>query len=169
MRDLFRGSALLVVGIVLGSLLTGRSAAQQPGDAGVRLSGVGLSVKNVDAEFDYYTKMFGFREAFTQRDAEGKSTMRFLQISRDTFLQLVPSNANRPPGLSSVLFEVDDVQAIAAKLKQAGATVGAVRPAEGTATKQPLAILTDPEGFRVELLQLTPGSSLRTAKESWKP
>jgi len=169
MRNLFRGSAILVVGIILGSLLTGRTAAQQPRDAGVRLTGVGLSVKDVDAEFDYYTKAFGFREAFTQRDAEGKSTMRFLQVSQDTFLQLVPSNANRPVGLSSVLFEVADVQAIQAKLKQSGAKVGDVRPAEGTATKQPLAVLTDPEGFRVELLQLTPGSALRTAKESWKP
>ncbi len=169
MKDLCRGSAILVVGMLLGSVFPLHSVAQQQGDPGIRLNSVGLSVKDFEAELNFYTKTLGFREAFTLRDAAGKPTMAFLQVSRDTFVQLVPSNPNRPPGLSSVLFEVDDVQAIAAKLRQAGANVGAVRPAESTATKQPLTSLTDPEGFRLELLQLTPGSFLRTAKESWKP
>ncbi len=168
MRDPFRGGVLLVVGMFLGSLLTMKTVAQQPRDPGIRLNSVGLSVKDFDAELNFYTKTMGFREAVMVRDDAGKPRMAFLQVNRDTFVQLVPSNPNRPPGLSSVLFEVDDVQAIAARLRQAGANVGEVRPAESTTTKQPLTSLTDPEGFRLELLQLTPGSLIRTAKESWK-
>ena len=165
MRDLFRGSALLVAGMMLGSLLTAGNAAQ-PRDPGVRLNGVGLSVRDFDAAVSYYTKTFGFREAFIRRDQEGKPIMAFLQISRETFLQLVPANPNRPPGLSSVLLEVDDIQSTVAKLRQAGAQLQDPRVSQNTGTT--LTMLTDPEGFRVELLQMTPGSLIRTAMESWK-
>ena len=168
MRTLLRSGGLLVVGMMLGSLLTTRSAAQQPRDPGIRLNSVGLSVKDFDAELDFYTKKLGFREAVMLRDDAGKPRMAFLQVNRDTFVQLVPATPTRPPGLSSVLFEVDDVQAIAAKLKQAGTNAGDVRPAESTVTKQPLTSLTDPEGIRLEFLQFTPGSLIRTAKDSWK-
>lgn len=165
MSDLFRGGALLIAGIVLGSLLTMHGVAQQR-DVGVRLNGVGLSVRNFDAAVSYYTKTFGFREAFIRRNQDGTPIMAFLQISRETFLQLVPANPNRPPGLSSVLLEVDDIQATVAKLKQAGAQLQDPRVSQNTGTT--LTMLTDPEGFRVELLQMTPGSLIRTAMESWK-
>ena len=165
MRGLCRGGALLVVGMILGSLLTGSSAAQQPRDAGVRLFSVGLSVTNFDAEFDFYTKTFGFREAFTLRDSAGKPTMAFLQISRDTFLQLVPARPDRPAGLSSVLLEVDDVQSSVAKLRRAGAQLQDPRVSPNT--KSTLTSVTDPQGIRVELIEMTPGSLIRTAKESW--
>lgn len=166
MRGLLRGVALLVVGIVLGSVLTERSAAQQRRDAGVRLNSVGLSVRNFEETSNFYTKTFGFREAFTLRDKDGKPTMTFLQISRDTFLQLVPANANRPPGLSSVLLEVDDVRAMVMKLRQAGAQLQDPRVSPNT--KSTLTSVMDPEGVRVELLQMTPGSLIRNAMEAWK-
>lgn len=166
MKGLLRGVALLLFGMVLGSVLTERSAAQQGRDAGIRLNSVGLSVRNFDEAFNFYTKTFGFREAFTLRDKEGKPTMTFLQISRDTFLQLVPANANRPPGLSSVLLEVDDVQATVKKLRQAGAQLQDPRVSPNT--KSTLTSVMGPEGIRVELLQMTPGSLIGTAMESWK-
>ena len=165
MRHLLRGSALLLVGVVLGSALTGPGAAQQGRDS-VRLNSVGLSVRNFDEAFNFYTKTFGFREAFTLRGADGKPTMAFLQINRETFLQLVPANANRPPGLSSVLLEVEDVQATVARLRQAGAQLQDPRVSPNT--KSTLTSVTDPEGIRVELLQMTPGSLIRSAMESWK-
>ena len=165
MTSVLRGSALLLIGVALGSVLTGGTAAQQGRD-GVRLNSVGLSVKDFDAAFNFYTKTFGFREAFTLRDTNGKPTMAFLQINRDTFLQLVPANPNRPPGLSSVLLEVDDVQATVTRLRQAGAQLQDPRVSPNTKTT--LTSVTDPEGIRVELLQMTPGSFIRTAMESWK-
>ena len=166
MKNLLRGAVLFVAGIILGSVLTGSGVAARQGRDPVRLNSVGLSVKNFDAAFNFYTKTFGFREAFTLRDADGKPRMAFLQISRDTFLQLVPANATRPPGLSSVLLEVDDVQAAVMKLRQAGAQLQDPRVSPNT--KSTLTSVIDPEGIRVELLQMTPGSLIRTAMESWK-
>jgi predicted enzyme related to lactoylglutathione lyase len=166
MRNACRSVAVLLVGIALGTVWTEHSAARQRPDAGVRLNSVGLSVSNFDQAFNFYTKTFGFREAFTLRDKAGKPTMAFLQISPTTFLQLVPANANRPPGLSSVLLEVDDVQAETARLRKAGVQVQDPRVSPNT--RVTLTNVIDPEGFRVELLQLTPGSLIRNAAEAWK-
>ena len=165
MRTVVRSSALVLIGVTLGSVLSVQSAAQQTRDP-VRLNSVGLSVRDFDQAFNFYTKTFGFREAFTLRDQEGKPTMAFLQINRDTFLQLVPANPNRPPGLSSVLLEVADVQATVARLRQAGAQLQ--EPRVSPNTKSTLTSVMDPEGIRVELLQMTPGSLIGSAMESWK-
>jgi hypothetical protein len=36
----------------------------------------------------FYTQTMGFREAFTIKNAEGKPTLAYLQMTRDTFLEL---------------------------------------------------------------------------------
>ena len=38
----------------------------------------------------------GFREAFTIKNPEGKPVLAYLQITRDTFLELAPATADRP-------------------------------------------------------------------------
>ena len=166
MKTVLRSALLVLVGIVIGALLTSRGEARQAADRGVRLNSVGLSVKNFDEAFAFYTKTFGFPEAFTLRDANGRPTMTFLQISKDTFLQLVPANANRPPGLSSILLEVADVQDAVRKLRGNGAELQDPRVSPNT--KSTLTSVRDPEGNRVELLQMTPGSLIRAAMEAWK-
>jgi predicted enzyme related to lactoylglutathione lyase len=166
MMTAVRSGVLILAGAILGALLTSSGEARQATDHGVRLNSVGLSVKNFDQAVEFYTKTFGFREAFTLRDANGRPTMTFLQISRDTFLQLVPANENRPPGLSSVLLEVRDVQNEVRKLRMAGAELQDPRVSPNT--KSTLTSVRDPESNRVELLQMTPGSLIRTAMEQWK-
>lgn len=165
MRDLVRGLALLSVGIVLGSVATQRSAAQQARDA-VRINHVGISVKNFDEAVSFYTKTLGFREAYTLRDANGNPTMASIQVSRETFLELTPANANRPAGLTHVGIEADDIQATVMRLRQSGAQVQ--EPRLATNTNATLTNVMDPEGVRVEFLQLNPESLQRKAIEAWK-
>jgi predicted enzyme related to lactoylglutathione lyase len=92
--------------------------------------------------------------------------MTFLQINRETFLQLVPVTPTRPPGLSSVILEVADVEAAVTRLRAAGAELPDPRVSPNT--KSTLTSLRDPEGNRVELLQMTPGSLIRTAMDGWR-
>jgi predicted enzyme related to lactoylglutathione lyase len=163
-REMTRGVLILLAGMILGSVLTDRTTAQQR-DTGVRLNSVGLSVTNFDEAFKFYTTTFGFREAFTLRGQDGKPTMAFLQISQNTFLQLVPANANRPPGLSSVLLEVDNVKGMVEKLRRNGGELPDPRVSPNT--KSTLTSIRDPQGIRVELLELTPGSLIRNAIDRW--
>lgn len=166
MRDLLKSIVVLSLGIVLGTLLTQRSAAQQAGAPGVRMNHVGISVSNFDDAVRFYTQTLGFREAYRLRDDSGNPTMSYIQISRETFLELAPANANRPPGLSHVGIEADDIQATVARLRKAGAHVQDPRPAGNT--NATLASVTDPEGVRVEFLQLNPNSLQRKAIEGWR-
>lgn len=160
MTRIWLGIPWLLTGLLLGGALTGHLTAQS---AGVHLNAVGLSVSNFDEEFAFYTKQVGLREAFTLRGADGKPTMAFLQIDRDSFLQLVPANASRPVGLSSVLLEVDDVRATVQRLRQAGVEVPDPRVSPNT--KSTLTSFRDAAGFRVELLEMTPGSLIREAMD----
>jgi catechol 2,3-dioxygenase-like lactoylglutathione lyase family enzyme len=127
---------------------------------------VGVSVKNFEESVRFYTQTLGFREAYRLRADDGTPTMSYIQISRETFLELAPANANRPPGLSHVGIEADDIQATVARLRQAGAQVQDPRLA--TNTNATLTNVTDPEGIRVEFLQLNPDSLQRKAIETWR-
>ena len=163
MRAFVRGLGLVMFGVVLGSVATERSMAQQ---VGLRVNHVGISVKDMNSAIAFYTKTMGFREAYTLRDGGGNPTMAYIQVSKDTFLELAPANANRPPGFSHVGIEADDVRATAMRLRQSGAQVTDPRLAENTGAT--LANVTDPEGLRVEFLQLNPDSLQRKAISTWK-
>ncbi len=166
MTNLMRTVTLLTIGVALGSVATARMAAQPGRDAGLRMNHVGISVKNVDESVRFYTKTFGFREAYTLRDKDGNPTMSYIQISRDTFLELAPASATRPAGLTHVGIEADDIESTVTRLRQAGAQVPDTRVP--TNTNATITSLMDPDGVRVELLQLTPGSLQRKAIDTWK-
>ena len=163
MRALMKGLGLVAFGIVLGSVVTEQSLAQQ---VGLRVNHVGISVKDMNAAIAFYTKTLGFREAYTLRDGSGNPTMAYIQVSRETFLELAPANANRPPGFSHVGIEADDIPAAVTRMRQGGAQVTDPRVAENTGAT--LANVTDPEGLRVEFLQLNPASLQRKAIDTWK-
>jgi catechol 2,3-dioxygenase-like lactoylglutathione lyase family enzyme len=166
MRKLSRTIALVALGAALGSVLTASGAARQAGAPGVRMNHVGVSVKDFEESVRFYTQTLGFREAYRLRDANGIPTMSYIQISRETFLEVVPANANRPPGLSHVGIEADDIQAAVARLRQAGAQVQDPRFAANTGAT--LTNVADPQGIRVEFLQIGPGSMQRKAIDSWR-
>ena len=91
-----RSLALLAAGIVIGMFMMQPGAAQQEKAKGLRLNHVGMYVKNFDESINFYTKTMGFREAFAMKDKEGKPTLTYLQINKDTFLEIAPATAERP-------------------------------------------------------------------------
>ena len=163
MKSFAKSVVLVACGVLLGVVGTERMLAQQNG---VRVNHVGISVKDMSEAITFYTEVMGFREAYTLRDANGNATMSAIQVSRDTFLELAPANATRPVGFSHVGIEADEITATAARLRQAGAQITEPRFAENTGAT--LAFVTDPDGLRVEFLQLNAGSKQRQAIDSWK-
>ncbi len=166
MSGLMRNIGLVVLGAVLGSVATAQMAAQQAGTPGQRVNHVGVSVTNMDETVRFYTTMLGFHEAYRLKDDKGNPTMVAIQVSKETFLELAPANANRPAGLSHVGIEADDIQATVAALRKAGLQAPDPRFAANTGVT--LANVTDPNGIRVEFLQLNPDSLQRKAINSWK-
>ena len=163
-----RGFALFVAGVGMGILLMQSVVAQNAAqnDTGMKLNHVAINVNNFDAAVAYYTKSMGFREAFTFRETDGQPILTYLQISRDTFLEIQPATAAHPAGFSHLGIEMADAKATVARLRRMGVKIGDV-----TRSARSGALLTDvigPEGIYAELLEFGPASVQRKAMTSWK-
>jgi catechol 2,3-dioxygenase-like lactoylglutathione lyase family enzyme len=156
-----RNCALVLIGVVLGSLVP--SFAQS--DRVVGVNHVGIVVEHFDEALAFYTQKMGFREAFTVRDDKGQPVLAYVQVSRNTFVELQPVTADRRPGINHVGLEVDNIQATIDRLKQHGVVVEDARVSR---TNSKIANATDPNGVRIELSELPPGSLQRKAIEAWK-
>ena len=159
-----RGLALFVAGLLVGSVMQVGTAQQGRGLLG--LNHVAISVENFDDAVRFYTNTLGMKEAFAFRDASGAPILTYLQISRDTFLELQPSTTNRPPGFLHLGLQVDDMPATVAQFRQGGLKVQDPTLSERTGAH--LAQATDPNGVRIELLELGPESLHRKVMDAWK-
>lgn len=160
-----RTVALFAAGIVVGAFLMQPGAAQQNQKPGLRLNHVGIYAKNYDESLRFYTQTVGLKEAFTIKDQAGKPTLTYLQINKDTFLELAPATAERPAGLSHVGIWPENLAATVALLRQRGVKVDDPRTG---ATLTSITNVTDPNGIRLELLDFLPGSLPRKAMDEWK-
>jgi catechol 2,3-dioxygenase-like lactoylglutathione lyase family enzyme len=159
-----RSAFLFVAGIIVG-LAVEAAVAQSPNKGIVGLNHVALSVPNLDEAVKYYTKTMGFPEAFRSVDDKGNVALVYVQISKNTFIELQPSNPQRPVGMNHFGLHVENMAAATAMFKQRGANVSETRVSP---TKAILANITDPNGVRIELAELPPESSHRQAMERWK-
>jgi catechol 2,3-dioxygenase-like lactoylglutathione lyase family enzyme len=167
MRGSRRGLAPFAAGIIVGLGITAAAQNLPPNRGVVGLSFVSLSVPNLDAAVEYYTKTLGFPEAYRQFTAAGATQFVMVQVSRDSFIQLQPATAQRPPGIEHFALQVENLPAVAAMFKQRGATVGDIT--FNKTTKLDHANLTDPNGVRTELIELPPESPLGQAMARWRP
>ena len=159
-----RGTALFAAGTMVGVFVMQSAAAPQKKTAGLRLNHLGIFVKDMDESRKFYTEKMGFREAFSFKDAAGKPVI-YLQINRDTFLEMTPADADHAAGFSHAGIWADDVESTVTSLQQQGVKVENVHLG---VTKAPLANLFDPNGVRLELLAYPPESLQRKAIDSWK-
>lgn len=165
MRTLIGSFTLFAAGVVTGMFLMQPTAAQQNPSPGLRLNHVGIYAKDFDESMRFYTQNVGLREAFTIRDKDGKPTLAYLQINRDTFLELAPATAERPVGLSHVGIWPENLNATVAAFRQRGIKVD--DPRTGS-TKTTITNVVDPNNVRLELLDFLPDSLPRKAIDSWK-
>jgi catechol 2,3-dioxygenase-like lactoylglutathione lyase family enzyme len=161
-----RGFALFVAGTIVSLGVTAAAQSLSPNHGIVGLSFVGVSVPNLDKAVEYYTKTLGFPEAYRQLTAAGEPQFVMVQVSKDTFIQLWPATAQRQPGIEHFALQVENLPAVTAMLKQRGAAVGDVT--FNKTTKMDHANLTDPNGIRMELIELPPESPLGQAMARWR-
>src|SRR5712691_10708148 len=140
--------ALFVAGILVGLAV---QTAVAKNEVVVGLNHVGLSVPSIPEAAAFYTQTMGFREAFRNTNEQGQPTSIYLQMSKNTFLELQQSNAQRPAGINHYGLHVENARAAVAMFRQRGANV------------------TDLNGLRIELSELGPDSLQRKAMDSWKP
>jgi catechol 2,3-dioxygenase-like lactoylglutathione lyase family enzyme len=160
-----RTPCIFLVGLAVGLLVRTGAAQDQrlPGMNGI--NHLAFATPNYDEMVTFYTQTLGFPEAFTSRNASGQPTLTYLQASRATFVELMPAGANRAAGFTHFGLYVEDVKAVAARLRDRGIQVGEPRIiGSGSLTVG----VTDPDGNRLEISELPAGAPARKAMEGWK-
>lgn len=165
MRKIISGLTLFGAGMLAGILMMQPGAAQPGQSLGLRLNHVGVFAKDYDASMRFYTQTMGLKEAFTIRDNAGKPTLSYLQITKDTFLEVAPATGDRKPGLSHIGIWPENLGSTVAGLRQRGVSVA--DPRTGS-TKTSITNVTDPDGVRLELVDFLPDSLPRKAMDNWK-
>ena len=161
-----RGAFLFVAGIVVGlAIEAGMAQSLSPNKGIVGLNHVCIVVPNLDEAVNYYTKTLGFPEAFRSKDAQGNVTLVYVQISKNTFIEIQPANPQNPSGINHFGLVVDNMQAATDMFKARGAKLEDIRTSP---TKAILSNIDAPNGIRIELAELTPESSHRKAMDRWK-
>ncbi len=162
-----RAVLLFVCGILVGSVAQVAVAQQSPGQPAVRLNHVALSVPDLPAALTWYSEKMGFHEVIRNTNAQGQLMSAYIQVSRDTFIEMQQANAQRPAGLNHYGLEVTNMKDAVATFRSRGAMV--TDPNGPSAfTGGILANVTDVNGVRIELSEQPPDGKLRKAAESWK-
>jgi lactoylglutathione lyase len=159
-----RGAMLFAAGLFAGLAL--QTVMAQNTNAGVvMMNHVGINVTNVGEAVTYYTQKMGFREAFRVNDQKGQPRLVYMQISKNTFLELQPATADRPAGFTHYGLQVENAAQAVARFRQNGVTVSDTNVSD---TKAILANITDPYMGRIELTELPPESLHYKAIQNWK-
>ena len=166
MRGTMRGAALFVSGLIVGGGVMATVAAQSM-DRGLRLNHVGISVPNFQETVDFYEKVMGYRVSHRfPPNPDGRPSTAFVQISRDTFIEIAPAAADVKPAITHIGVWAADAAATVARVKQNGASPTEPRRSENSGSI--LANITDPAGIRTEINQQPPDSLMSKAIDSWK-
>ena len=159
-----RAAVYFVSGLLAGLAIQAMMAQNANRDV-VMMNHVGISVPNIDEAVTYYTQKMGYREAFRVNDEKGQPRLVYMQISKNTFLELNPVTPQRPAGFSHYGLHVENAAQAVTWFRSKGLKVTDTSKSD---TKAILANITDPYMGRIELTELPPDSMHYKAIQSWK-
>ncbi len=122
---------------------------------------VAMRVKDIDRSLDFYVNKLGFAEMF-RLDRDGKLWIVYLRLTDSQFLELFPDAVgDRAPkedtvGLNHVCLECDDLDLVVSQITEKG--IPLFRPKKLGADNNYQAWIEDPDGNRIELMQMGKGS-----------
>ena len=121
------------------------------------------TVQDMESAVAFYEKVFGFKKAFTMNHPKtGSPWIVYLYVAENQFIELFYGGIKEDPysderiGYSHLCLEVGDIQEAAAAVLAAGAPLDA-KPSMGIDGNWQC-WTHDPDGNRIELMQMMPGS-----------
>jgi lactoylglutathione lyase len=136
-----------------------------------QLAHVALKVKDMDKSLDFYVKKMGFPEMF-RLNRDGKLWIVYLRVTDDQYIELFPDGAGeRAPdrdatGMNHLCLGCDDIDTVIAGVKKAGIKLTAEKKMGADYNYQ--AWIEDPDGNRIELMQIMPKAMQLEAIKSMK-
>lgn len=120
---------------------------------------VAIRVKDVDRTLDFYINKLGFAELL-RLDRDGRLWLVYLRITDDQYLEVFPDGqGDDVPGPEAVGYNhmclaVPDIEQAVAELEAVG--VPLIRPKVKGADGNWQTWIADPDGHRIELMQMSP-------------
>ena len=124
------------------------------------LSHVAIVTANIEKLAGFYRQL-GLQEAFRLNGEDGHLWILYLDAGPRCFVELIVKSGAKPPsappaaGLAHICLEVADLAAEVARLQGLGLTF--TQPPNQGRDGNRQAWLADPDGNRIELMQLAPG------------
>ncbi len=119
-----------------------------------------FAVSDLERTLDFYCRGLGLREAFRLHRADGSVWIVYVQIRGLDFIEFFPGEGAPAPGAAPsyrhLALDVDDMAATLADIATRG--VHPERPAIQGKDGNWQAWLVDPDGNRIELMQVMPDS-----------
>ena len=122
-----------------------------------------VTVKDMEKSLDFYTKALGLKKVFEIPDPKtGEPWIIYLYLAGRQFVELFYNGSKDNPwqrelrGFNHICIEVDDIQAAVEMIASAGYKLD-VLPKQGRDHNWQ-AWVKDPDGVRVELMQIDPNS-----------
>lgn len=126
------------------------------------LGHIAIRTKNLDESLKFYTETLGLKEAFRLLGSDGKPYIVYVYIAPGQFIELFPNGVENQEtgdkiiGFQHICLEVDDVNTAFEDLKKKGAPID-TDIVVGKA--KCIQFWThDPDGNKIELMQLPPES-----------
>ena len=152
---IFIGGLVAGLAIQLAVAHTGGHGTTDADSGIIQLNHVGIAVPDLEAAVSYYEETLGFPEAFRVDTPAGETALVYMQVSESTFVELQPTNENRPAGLNHFGLQVADMDTARAGFVARGADVSEIRSGS---TKAILSNVTELNGHRIELSEYPPDS-----------
>lgn len=127
-----------------------------------RIGHIALRTADMDKALHFYCDILGFQRAFELKDDKGNPWIEYIKVCEGQFIELFYGGVNKPHpvqqqiGYNHLCLEVDDIHAIAAHLKANGIILD-VEPKRGK-DRNYQCWAKDPDGNRIEFMQLEPDS-----------
>lgn len=126
------------------------------------LAHVAIKVTDLGRSLNFYVSQLGFPEMMRLHNDDGEVWLVYLRITDDQYLEIFPgAEDDRAPGwnangMNHMCLAVDDVKALVAEIEAAG--IPLLMPLKLALDGNWQAWIEDPDGNRIELMQMDPRS-----------
>jgi lactoylglutathione lyase len=133
------------------------------------LGHVAIKVKDIDRTLAFYTGLLGMQEMMRINKDDGSLWIVYLRITDTQFLEVFPgAETERAPGwntngLNHICLTFGDLDAVVRELTARG--IKFIIPLKTGADRNRQAWIEDPDGNRIELMQMVPDSMQARALE----
>jgi lactoylglutathione lyase len=124
------------------------------------LAHVALKVRDLERSLDFYVDKLGFAEMMRLHKPDGSVWLIYLRVTDDQYIEIFPGAIqDRAPGsdangVNHICLGVDDIDSIVTQIRAAGIALTAQKKMGADNNYQ--AWIEDPDGNRIELMQIMP-------------